>query len=126
MHNNDSRRNIYQLCTSAIQLRLQSNIVNFMNKLFSQICFQTVASAICGFYEQVKKIFLPTPHKFYYLFSLRDISRIFEYISLVPAKKLASPEKLMRLWAHETNRVYFDRHVFLIKISMNFKIKNDF
>lgn len=52
---------------------------------------------------------MPTPEKFYYLFSLRDILRIFESIALIPAKKLTSPEKLMRLWAHETYRVYFDR-----------------
>lgn len=31
---------------------------------------------------------------------------------MVPAKKLISPEKLMRLWAHETYRVYFDRYIF--------------
>lgn len=44
------------------------------------------------------------------MFSFRDISRVFESIALVPAKKLSSPEKLMRLWAHETYRVYFDRY----------------
>lgn len=53
---------------------------------------------------------LPTPQKFYYLFSMRDILRVFENIALVPAKKLPTPEKLMRLWAHETYRVYYDRY----------------
>lgn len=52
---------------------------------------------------------MPTPEKFLYLFSFRDILRTFEGITLVPAKKLTSPEKLIRLWAHETYRVYFDR-----------------
>lgn len=80
-------------------------------KNVNMIIFQTVASAICGFYEQVKKVLLPTPQKFYYMFSFRDISKIFESIALVPAKKLTSMEKLMRLWAHETYRVYFDRYI---------------
>lgn len=53
---------------------------------------------------------MPTPQKFYYMFSMREVLRVFESIALVPAKKLTSPEKLMRLWAHETYRVYFDRY----------------
>lgn len=44
-----------------------------------------------------------------FLFSIREIQRVFEGIALVPSKKLASGEKLMRLWAHETYRVYSDR-----------------
>lgn len=40
---------------------------------------------------------------------MNDILRVFEGITLVPSKKLAAAEKLMRLWAHETYRVYYDR-----------------
>lgn len=65
--------------------------------------------ALCGFHEKIKSMLMPTPEKFLHLFSLRDILRTFEGITLVPAKKLTSPEKLIRLWAHETYRVYFDR-----------------
>lgn len=53
--------------------------------------------------------FLPTPQKSHYTFSLRDVSRIVQGIVLVPAKKLTDPEKLVRLWAHETYRVFGDR-----------------
>lgn len=35
--------------------------------------------------------------------------RVFEGITLVPFKKLAASEKLIKLWAHETYRVYSDR-----------------
>lgn len=41
---------------------------------------------------------------------MRDIIRTFEGITLVPAIKMSSPEKLIRLWAHETYRIYSDRY----------------
>lgn len=54
-------------------------------------------------------IFLPTPQKSHYTFSLRDVTRVLQGIVLVPPKKLTDPEKLVRLWAHETYRVFGDR-----------------
>lgn len=68
-----------------------------------------VALALCAVHDQMSATLRPTPLKFHYLFSLRDVWRVFQGISLVPPKKLTSQEKLIRLWAHETYRVYADR-----------------
>lgn len=62
-------------------------------------------------YRQALRVFLPTPAKSHYTFSLRDITRVFQGIVLVPAKRLQEVEKLGRLWAHETYRVFYDRLV---------------
>lgn len=62
-------------------------------------------------YRSSMRIFLPTPAKSHYTFSLRDITRVFQGVVLVPAKRLHDPEKLGRLWAHETYRVFYDRYV---------------
>ncbi|XP_075164298.1 dynein heavy chain 3, axonemal [Haematobia irritans] len=68
-----------------------------------------LAEAMVSVYRSAMKIFLPTPAKSHYTFSLRDITRVFQGVVMVPAKRLHDPEKLSRLWAHETYRVFYDR-----------------
>lgn len=70
---------------------------------------KSVALALCALHDQLLATLRPTPSKFHYLFSLRDVWRVFQGICLVPPKKLTNQEKLIRLWAHETYRVYSDR-----------------
>lgn len=53
--------------------------------------------------------FLPTPEKSHYTFSLRDVTRVVQGIVLVPPRRLPDPEKLGRLWIHETYRIFYDR-----------------
>lgn len=60
-------------------------------------------------YREAIRTFLPTPAKSHYSFSLRDITRVFQGIVMVPPKRMPDPEKLGRLWAHETYRVFYDR-----------------
>ncbi|XP_071050357.1 dynein axonemal heavy chain 2 isoform X2 [Onthophagus taurus] len=62
-------------------------------------------------YEMVVLKMLPTPTKTHYLFNLRDISKIFQgmlraHKDLVNTKPLA-----LRLWIHESFRVFYDRLV---------------
>lgn len=75
---------------------------------------QGLAEAMVSVYRSAMRIFLPTPAKSHYTFSLRDITRVFQGVVLVPAKRLHDPEKLGRLWAHETYRVFYDRYVFIL------------
>ena len=55
--------------------------------------------------------FLPTPTKSHYLFNLRDFSRVVLGFLQIPATHLDSPEKFIRLWVHESYRVFADRLV---------------
>lgn len=55
--------------------------------------------------------FRPLPSTCHYLFNLRDISRLIQGVMLVPPSKLADQDKLIRLWAHEAYRVFYDRLV---------------
>lgn len=68
-----------------------------------------VSSALCDIYSNAIKRFLPTPEKSHYTFSLRDVTRVVQGLVMVPPKRLGEPEKLIRLWAHETYRVFYDR-----------------
>lgn len=72
---------------------------------------KSVASAICSTHREIASAFIPLPTKYHYTFSLQDAWKVFEGVTLVPAKKLPSQDKLIRLWAHETYRVYSDRIV---------------
>lgn len=60
-------------------------------------------------YKEAMLTFLPTPTKSHYTFSLRDFSRVIRGVMLVPAPRMKDAEKLIRLWIHESYRVFNDR-----------------
>jgi dynein heavy chain len=62
-------------------------------------------------YKNAVVDFLPTPSKSHYAFNLRDFSRVVHGILLVPSSRLNDCEKLIRLWIHESYRVFCDRLV---------------
>lgn len=72
---------------------------------------------------------LPTPTKPHYTFNLRDVSRVFQGIAKIRPEKLKSGEKMIKLWIHECQKVFYDRlvnpkdrHVFFDLIIENMKI----
>jgi len=57
--------------------------------------------------------FMPTARKFHYQFNLRDFSKIIQNLCLIqPAHYRGDPLGVIRLWAHECNRVWLDRLIF--------------
>lgn len=60
-------------------------------------------------YTLAVKTFLPTPAKSHYTFNLRDFSRVIRGLLLVPSSRIQAPEKMFRLWVHESIRVFGDR-----------------
>lgn len=54
--------------------------------------------------------FMPTAQKFHYQFNLRDFAKIVQNILLAqPNMYKGNPTGLIRMWAHECNRVWLDR-----------------
>ena len=70
-----------------------------------------LAASIIEIYKGSIQCYLPTPAKSHYTFSLRDVTRVYQGIVMVPPKKLVDAEKLVRLWTHEIYRVFYDRLV---------------
>ncbi|XP_066246402.1 dynein axonemal heavy chain 3 [Euwallacea similis] len=99
---------------------------NTLNKIFSTIVewqfskgyvetVQRMAKfSVCATNEVFKEVtlkFLPTPSKSHYTFSLRDFSRVVNGLLAIPPSKMGDQNKFIRLWIHETYRVFHDRLV---------------
>ncbi|CAG0920877.1 unnamed protein product [Notodromas monacha] len=70
---------------------------------------KAVTGATLEIYKAAMRHFRPTPAKSHYLFNLRDFSRVIRGILLVPSTHLNDSGKLIRLWAHEVTRSFYDR-----------------
>ncbi|RLV89556.1 hypothetical protein DV515_00014816, partial [Chloebia gouldiae] len=71
---------------------------------------QLIALAL-GLHRKVAATFLPTAVKFHYVFNLRDFSNIFQGLLFSTPECLKQPQDLVKLYLHESSRVYRDRMV---------------
>jgi dynein heavy chain len=62
-------------------------------------------------YSRICKELLPTPSKSHYTFNLRDLSKVFQGILQIRRSSVTSPTVMIRLWIHESLRVFHDRLV---------------
>uniref|UniRef100_W5LYK9 Dynein axonemal heavy chain 1 n=1 Tax=Lepisosteus oculatus TaxID=7918 RepID=W5LYK9_LEPOC len=62
-------------------------------------------------YSTITSQLLPTPAKSHYTFNLRDLSKVFQGILMAEASSTGEKLLLLRLWYHESCRVFQDRLV---------------
>ncbi|XP_010071976.1 PREDICTED: dynein heavy chain 9, axonemal-like, partial [Pterocles gutturalis] len=96
--------------------RIYSTILtqHLMSENFSgavQKSAQQLVALALGLHQKVAATFLPTAIKFHYVFSLRDFSNIFQGILFSTPECLKQPQDLVKLYLHESNRVYRDKMV---------------
>uniref|UniRef100_A0A8C3LJW7 Dynein axonemal heavy chain 9 n=1 Tax=Chrysolophus pictus TaxID=9089 RepID=A0A8C3LJW7_CHRPC len=72
---------------------------------------QQLISLALGLHQRVAAAFLPTAIKFHYIFNLRDFSNIFQGLLFSTPECLKHPQDLVKLYLHESNRVYRDKMV---------------
>jgi dynein heavy chain len=70
-----------------------------------------ITDATLALYKRVVTDFLPTPSKSVYLFNMRDISMVVQGVMLSSPKFYDTRESMVRLWVHESLRVFHDRLV---------------
>ncbi|KAI9189963.1 hypothetical protein H9P43_001396 [Blastocladiella emersonii ATCC 22665] len=70
---------------------------------------EKLVAASLALHKKVASTFLPTAVKFHYIFNLRDLSNIFQGVLFAQKDVLKEPVELVRLWIHETTRVYGDK-----------------
>ncbi|NWI20364.1 DYH9 protein, partial [Crypturellus soui] len=72
---------------------------------------QQLINLALGLHRKVAATFLPTAIKFHYIFNLRDFSNIFQGLLFSTPESLKQPQDLVKLYLHESNRVYRDKMV---------------
>uniref|UniRef100_A0A8U8C9W7 Dynein axonemal heavy chain 17 n=1 Tax=Geospiza parvula TaxID=87175 RepID=A0A8U8C9W7_GEOPR len=100
----DSLSRIYS--TILVQHLASGNFSEAVQKSAQQL----IALAL-GLHRKVAAMFLPTAVKFHYVFNLRDLSNIFQGLLFSSPECLKQPQDLVKLYLHESNRVYRDRMV---------------
>lgn len=60
-------------------------------------------------YNETIKAFRPTPAKAHYSYNLRDVSKVFQGLAQSTAKTVNTEDLMIKLWAHECQRVFQDR-----------------
>uniref|UniRef100_A0A667HU43 Dynein axonemal heavy chain 9 n=1 Tax=Lynx canadensis TaxID=61383 RepID=A0A667HU43_LYNCA len=63
------------------------------------------------FHQKIATTFLPTAIKFHYVFNLRDLANIFQGILFSSVECVKSTQDLLKLYLHESSRVYRDKMV---------------
>lgn len=120
--------------TSIYQQILTQHYVNAEQKFNVAVTSLTnnVVSASLALHNKIVQVFLPTAIKFHYIFNLRDLSNVFQVRLLIntynfnflifeyhskqgllfsSSECLNTPTDVIRLWQHETRRVYGDKLV---------------
>jgi len=77
---------------------------------FKGLTAKTV-TATNNVFKQVLKEMLPTPAKAHYAFNLRDLAKVFQGCLGSDVKDLTAPSDIVRLWIHESTRVFADRFI---------------
>ncbi|XP_078000357.1 dynein axonemal heavy chain 1-like isoform X2 [Glandiceps talaboti] len=68
-----------------------------------------LVNATITVYNTITTQLLPTPAKSHYTFNLRDLSKVFQGVLMAESSKLESLGQLLRLWYHESSRIFRDR-----------------
>ncbi|XP_044310020.1 dynein axonemal heavy chain 9 [Varanus komodoensis] len=72
---------------------------------------QQLINLALSLHMKVAATFLPTAIKFHYNFNLRDFSNVFQGILFSTPECLKMPQDLVKLYLHESSRVYHDKMV---------------
>lgn len=70
-----------------------------------------ITNATLDLYKVVRTDFRPTPSCCHYLFNMRDMSRVFQGMLQSDPKYYDTRENFIKLWAHESLRIFHDRLV---------------
>ncbi|XP_061623123.1 dynein axonemal heavy chain 10-like [Phyllopteryx taeniolatus] len=75
-----------------------------VHKVCDKITFCTLE-----LYNSLVKELPPTPAKFHYIFNLRDLSRVFNGLTLTQPHRFSSVSIFVRVWRNECLRIFHDR-----------------
>ncbi|TGZ71294.1 hypothetical protein CRM22_002727 [Opisthorchis felineus] len=101
-----SSESLFSIFSSILSCHLSNG---FSRKLHAYVDKFTHLSLLV--YREIRDEMLPTPLKFHYTFSMRELSRLLQGLLQSSSERFKGPKKFLRLWRHECLRVFRDRMV---------------
>eukprot|EP00741_Cyanophora_paradoxa_P008927 tig00000142_g8641.t1 len=86
---------------------LESRLKGFQSSVHQLT--QPLVAATVAIYRQIARSLLPTPARSHYTFNLRDLGKVFQGLIMADPKRMKVATHMLRLWAHECERVFCDR-----------------
>lgn len=86
------------------------------------IASRALVTGILNLHQKMVARFRKSAVNFHYEFNIRHITGIFQGILMSTVEKFKDPEKVVKLWVHECERVYGDRLVTVTDL-INFKVE---
>lgn len=90
---------------------LNGHFKNFNASVNELIGTRSLISGILQLHQKVCAKFKKSASNFHYEFNIRHITGVFQGVLMSTIEKFKDPEKVVRLWIHECERVYGDRLV---------------
>ena len=99
---------------TTIYFQILDNHYQTFDKNIAELSIKMINATMDVFRSMaMNPLFMPTARKFHYQFNLRDMSRVVQNLNLaVPNHYKGKPDDVLRLWAHECKRVWYDRLIF--------------
>ena len=88
---------------------LSSFVSQFDESINNQDLVTGLVESSIDIYNIISRELLPTPAKSHYTFNLRDLAKVFQGVLMGSSKKIRNRVEFLRLWCHESQRVFKDR-----------------
>jgi len=95
-----------RIVTSILEGHFNAREFPHINKLVPKL-----TAAILDLHKKITTFFLPTAIKFHYQFNLREVAQVMAGLQQARPEVMRQPMQVVRLWKHESERVYADRLV---------------
>lgn len=114
---------MFHIYHNILSQHVENPMNNFSKKIVA-ICESVVRAAI-ALHQRMNQMFLPTAAKFHYNFNLRELANIFSGMLCAKGECCPNENMFVRLWLHESARVYGDKLTNDIDLEMYAKQSND-
>ena len=104
---------------------VQGHFSSFEAQVQKVVC-EALIYATVNLYKSVSGTFTATPAKMQYVFNMRDISAVTKGLCCALRQYYSNPPAVIRLWAHECERVFCDRLASQADIEVFQKMLSDF
>jgi dynein heavy chain, axonemal len=73
------------------------------------LAIESIVNIALSIFQKFQKELLPTPKNCHYIFSCRDLSKLFNGILKINLNHINGFDELITLFTHELTRVFYDR-----------------